>query len=232
MTKQKQHLYGLKLEKEKNVPRSRMQPPSKTPCQHKALAGKAAHPRKSIDYDEAGVPQHITEIGEWNLGLRLGYDNQPLPANKEAELLSSACGGHIHDCSRCTQHIMGNGDDNRNLARQPLQNMKYQRRQVKYELRDSAKKDAFHVNTAKSESAADSDDETEEGIHVAFGYLTAPTDHSPRTPAPAPKSLGHRLVTFLDAQLMIGEPNETQMGIFTDVQRQAVSYMAASRLNM
>jgi hypothetical protein len=63
--------------------------------------------------------------------------------------------------------------------------MKYQRRQVIYEARDSAMKGAFHVNTAKSENAADSDDETDEGIHVVFGCLTASADHSPRTTAPA-----------------------------------------------
>jgi hypothetical protein len=93
--------------------------------------------------------------------------------------------------------------------------MRYHRRQAKFELRDSAKKGAFHVNTAQSESSVDSDDEIEERAHVAFGCLAAPADYSSRMSAPEPESLGQRLVTFFGIQFKLGEPNEKQMGIFT-----------------
>jgi hypothetical protein len=64
--------------------------------------------------------------------------------------------------------------------------MRYQRRQAIYEARDTLKKGAFHASTAKSKSAADIDDKTDESIHVAYGRPTARADNSPRISAPAP----------------------------------------------
>jgi hypothetical protein len=53
----------LKMEEEHRELRSKMQPPSTIPCQHKALVGKSAHPRMTTDYVEAGVLRHIAAIG-------------------------------------------------------------------------------------------------------------------------------------------------------------------------
>jgi hypothetical protein len=108
-------------ENEQKVPRSRMQPLSTISCQYEALVGKAAHPRKTMDYEEARVPNHIAAVGAWNRGHRIDYDNQPLPPDKEAKSLTcSACGDHGHDCSRCTKRIMSSGNDYYDLAKFPI----------------------------------------------------------------------------------------------------------------
>jgi hypothetical protein len=126
----------LKMQEAHRVLRSRIQPPSKIPCQHKALVGKSAHPRIITDYVEAGVLQHIAAIWAWNRGHRMDYANTPLPSDKEAKLLTcSACGDKENDCSRRTRRIMGLGHDSYELAKSPMAAMRYHRMAAARELR-------------------------------------------------------------------------------------------------
>jgi hypothetical protein len=112
MTKDEPHLRAQKMDKAQKVLRSKMQPPSTIPCQYRALVGKSANPRRTMDYEEAGVPQHIASIGSWHRGHCKGYGNQPLPPNKEATSPTcSACGDHGHDFTRCTKRIIGTRKD-------------------------------------------------------------------------------------------------------------------------
>jgi hypothetical protein len=85
------------------VLRSKMQPRSTIPCQHQALVGKSAHPRKTTDYEETGVPRHIAAIGAWNQGHRMDYDNQhtrtsyPLAEHHRVRLRPKELQGVSHD---------------------------------------------------------------------------------------------------------------------------------------
>jgi hypothetical protein len=117
---------------------------------------------------------------------------------------------------------MGNGDGDRNLARQALADVAYWRGQATYAARAISKKVAFHTRAIETGNTAGSDDMTR---HVGFNNYA---DRSLITSAPAPGSLCHRLVTLLETLMVSGKVNEKQLAIYTEAQQQAISRKAAT----